>query len=411
MRIAGAKPRPENQRARRLIAIAATIAVLVTGSIVAAPADDAAFAKVKYPTWSDVTRARKSEAATRAEVKHINQLLSSLSATVKKTEAASKLTGQAYQEADQAFFIADSTATNLQKQADAAKKTAQQSAQQVGQIVAQMARGGGDFSVNLWLSGSDASNVLTSVGQASKYSQQTNDLYEQAVQSKNAAQSLTDQADVAKGVRETAKAAAEVAFQKAQVAAEKAQAAYEENKTQSVKLAGLLKVLTAKRKVTEKKYLHGLKMQYGAGASVGAGAVSSSGWAKPANGYISSGFGWRVAPIPGVLPFHSGTDIAGGCGVPIYAAHSGTVVYAGWYGTYGNFILLDNGLSIQTGYAHIVNGGILVRVGQHVAVGQNIARTGMTGAATGCHLHFEVRINGVAVDSVPFMRNRGITIG
>jgi murein DD-endopeptidase MepM/ murein hydrolase activator NlpD len=125
---------------------------------------------------------------------------------------------------------------------------------------------------------------------------------------------------------------------------------------------------------------------------------------------VTSGYGSRVPPTGGVSPFHRGTDIGAGCNSPIYAAHTGTVSYAGWYGTYGNFILIEHEGGISTGYAHIVNGGILVHSGQTVGVGHQIARVGSTGASTGCHLHFEVRVNGTAIDAVPFMRARGINI-
>jgi len=109
---------------------------------------------------------------------------------------------------------------------------------------------------------------------------------------------------------------------------------------------------------------------------------------------------------------HTGQDISGtGCGTPIYAAHSGTVTYAGPYSDLGNFIQLDNGGGITTGYGHIINGGILVHIGQHVAPGQQIAKVGSTGASLGCHLHFIVRVNGALTDPLPFMRNRGITLG
>ena len=66
---------------------------------------------------------------------------------------------------------------------------------------------------------------------------------------------------------------------------------------------------------------------------------------------------------------------------------------------------------MQTAYGHIVSGGTLVSYGQSVDVGQNIAKVGTTGTSTGCHLHFEVRIWGSAIDSVPFMAGQGITIG
>jgi murein DD-endopeptidase MepM/ murein hydrolase activator NlpD len=86
-------------------------------------------------------------------------------------------------------------------------------------------------------------------------------------------------------------------------------------------------------------------------------------------------------------------------------------VYAGPNGTYGNYIRVDHGGGITTGYAHIVNGGIGVNVGQNVSAGTRIASVGSTGASTGCHLHFEVRLNGVAVDPVAYLRDRGIRLG
>ena len=88
-----------------------------------------------------------------------------------------------------------------------------------------------------------------------------------------------------------------------------------------------------------------------------------------------------------------------------------TVTYSGPLGSYGNFILIRNDDGIETGYAHIVNGGLLVGRGAKVSSGQNIARVGTTGGSNGCHLHFEVRVGGKAVDPAVFMRNQGITLG
>ena len=105
------------------------------------------------------------------------------------------------------------------------------------------------------------------------------------------------------------------------------------------------------------------------------------------------------------------TDTAGqGCGAPIYAAHAGTVTYAGPNGTLGNYIQIDHGDGTSSGYGHIMPGGIHVRYGQHVDPGQPIAQVGTTGASTGCHLHFIIRVGGVLTDPVPFMRARGIKI-
>lgn len=109
-------------------------------------------------------------------------------------------------------------------------------------------------------------------------------------------------------------------------------------------------------------------------------------------------------PVPGVSPFHRGQDIAAACGTPIRAAASGTVVQAAYLGSYGNWVLLDNGDGVQSGYAHSTS--LLVRPGQKVIAGQPIATVGSTGASSGCHLHFEVRVRGVAIDPVPFMAGR-----
>jgi murein DD-endopeptidase MepM/ murein hydrolase activator NlpD len=93
----------------------------------------------------------------------------------------------------------------------------------------------------------------------------------------------------------------------------------------------------------------------------------------------------------------------------VSAAAGGTVVSAGWNGSYGNWILIDNGDGIQTGYAH--NSSILVGEGQAVAAGEAISEVGSTGASSGCHLHFEVRTGGTQVDPGAFMNERGVRLG
>ncbi|MGW9630703.1 M23 family metallopeptidase [Agromyces sp. NPDC055520] len=143
-----------------------------------------------------------------------------------------------------------------------------------------------------------------------------------------------------------------------------------------------------------------------------AGQLSEQGWAPPVTGRQTDGFGPRPnKPIAGVNEFHRGTDVAASCGSPVFAATGGIVVEARASGSYGNWILLDHGASVSTGYAHLSDGGILVNPGDTVAAGQLIGTVGSTGASTGCHLHFEVRLDGTAVDAVPFMAARGIRLG
>jgi murein DD-endopeptidase MepM/ murein hydrolase activator NlpD len=121
----------------------------------------------------------------------------------------------------------------------------------------------------------------------------------------------------------------------------------------------------------------------------------------PADGPITSGFGWRMHPIFGYRRFHAGVDIDAPCGAPIWAAESGRVISAGWMGGYGMTTVIDHGNGLATLYAH--QSSIGVSSGSSVRRARQIGNVGTTGWSTGCHLHFEVRINGEPVDPVPYL--------
>ncbi|MFN8077253.1 MAG: M23 family metallopeptidase [Kineosporiaceae bacterium] len=126
-------------------------------------------------------------------------------------------------------------------------------------------------------------------------------------------------------------------------------------------------------------------------------ASSGSGFlGTPAAGPITSGFGWRTHPIFHVRRLHTGTDFGVPCGTTVRAAADGTVVLAGWAGGYGNRVVIDHGVvrgvSLATTYNH--NSRLLVSNGQRVSRGQAVSISGTTGSSTGCHLHFEVLVNG-----------------
>lgn len=129
------------------------------------------------------------------------------------------------------------------------------------------------------------------------------------------------------------------------------------------------------------------------------GAPSSFSW--PVTGTITSPYGWRQNPFGGGPEFHDGLDIAAPMGTTITAAASGTIIMAQWYGGYGNYVLIDHGGGISTGYGHM--SAIYVSVGQHVKRGQAIGAVGSTGASTGPHVHFEVRRNGKPIDPTPWL--------
>jgi murein DD-endopeptidase MepM/ murein hydrolase activator NlpD len=242
----------------------------------------------------------------------------------------------------------------------------------------------------------------------SQYTERSQDVYTQAIQQQNNAEALTEQANIAHKKLEELSAEAKAAFEVAQAAAIAAQVKLEEQQANQAVLEAQLAVLVEKRQATQADYLAGVRERWGPNAG---GIISEQGWARPSSGYVSSGFGMRYHPIYHSWMMHNGTDIAGqGCGASIYAAHGGTVSYAGPNGTLGNYIQIEHGDGTSSGYGHIMPGGIHVYNGQDVDPGQPIAQVGSTGASTGCHLHFMIRVNGGLTNPVSFMSARGITI-
>lgn len=137
----------------------------------------------------------------------------------------------------------------------------------------------------------------------------------------------------------------------------------------------------------------------GGGAQAGRGGTGRFMW--PCSGPITSYYGWRTHPIFGTTKYHSGMDIAVDTGTPIQAADSGTVVYSGWLGGYGNCVMLDHGGGLVTLYGH--NSALNVSEGQYVEKGTVIAYAGSTGYSTGPHCHFEVRLHGELTEPLNYL--------
>lgn len=127
-------------------------------------------------------------------------------------------------------------------------------------------------------------------------------------------------------------------------------------------------------------------------------AGRSGGFNWPASGPITSPFGYRSDPYgdTGGSEFHTGLDIGAPMGSTVTATASGTVIYAAWYGGYGNAIIIDHGNGVSSLYGHLSQ--IFVADHQEVQQGQAIGAVGSTGRSTGPHLHFEIRVNGQPVD-------------
>ena len=127
---------------------------------------------------------------------------------------------------------------------------------------------------------------------------------------------------------------------------------------------------------------------------------------KPVQASVTmmSPFGFRSDPFNHRAAMHPGIDLSGSYGTPIYATADGTVLRAGWNsGGYGNLVEVDHGRGITTRYGHM--SAIMVSAGQHITRGQQVGRMGSTGRSTGNHLHYEVRIDGRAVNPIPFMKS------
>jgi len=148
-----------------------------------------------------------------------------------------------------------------------------------------------------------------------------------------------------------------------------------------------------------------LKQLLSAQSAGGIKAASAKGTlGSPLDALVTaSPFGYRVNPITGGLgEFHRGQDFVAQCGTPVHAAASGKVTFAGWhpYGG-GNRVVIDHGNGLETTYNHLSS--FNVQVGQTVSRSDVVALSGTTGASTGCHLHFEVMVNGDVVDPLGWL--------
>jgi murein DD-endopeptidase MepM/ murein hydrolase activator NlpD len=427
-------------------ALALGILGVAAAGVAVAPTMPAAYA-ADYPSWGDVQRAKSNEAAKKSEIRKSEGLIQGLKNAAASAQQLAEQRGNEYFEAQQKYLDAARRADDLQAQADDQAAVAKDAANKAGRVAAQLYRNGGDnTSLQLFLAGSaaGADDLLARLGTMDKLLQSNRAVYAQAVAARDSAQSLSDNAKKTREERDKLQKIAEQKMVAAQQAADAAQAALDNQNAHLDQLEGQLAALRdttaktvagykagveARRKAEEerkrrereaarkaaeaaKKAAEEAAKNGGSPASGGGSAVGS-GWCRPNGGWRSSGYGSRTVQCGNSYcssGFHEGVDLADGCGTNIYAAHSGTVVYAGYNGGYGNYVRIDHGGGIGTGYGHIRNGGIHVRYGQHVSVGQVIASEGNTGNSFGCHLHFEVYVNGRTVNPVPFMAARGISV-
>lgn len=136
-------------------------------------------------------------------------------------------------------------------------------------------------------------------------------------------------------------------------------------------------------------------------AAVDPASVLASGFVRPVEGTITSRYGPRFHPILQVWKLHTGIDIGAACGTPVKAVKDGKVSFVGIAGGYGNRVVVDHGNGLATTYNHF--SAYAATAGLQVRQGQIIGYVGTTGLSTGCHLHFEVVVNGSIVDAGPYL--------
>lgn len=124
---------------------------------------------------------------------------------------------------------------------------------------------------------------------------------------------------------------------------------------------------------------------------------------KPAQGWFSSGFGYRISPFTNRREFHKGLDIASRIGTPVIAPADGLVVFVGKEGNFGKMIAVNHGYNLTTRYGHLYK--YRVKKGQYVRRGQIVAEVGKSGRCTGPHLHYEVLLSGVPVNPLRYILN------
>lgn len=418
-------PLTQPQPARTRWLAGAGVVALLCAAIVTGPADPGTAVAEGLPTWEDVQAAKRNVRTAAAKVEEIKGLLAASEAELRRLQDLSAAAMTRAQTAEHELQIAAAKSDLLDEQAEQSRKEADDATRQAAALVSQMYRSGGvDRSLELFLQtdGGTADALLERLASMEKATERNTVISEQAEQATNTAESLGEQAAVARAERKKLKKKADAEYAAAQdAAANQAELLMEQQHTQEV-LNAQLAALRDKRATTvdgyekrlreeeaERKRLEAeakrraaeeakKRQQNGGGSSSSGGGGGggsqggNNGWIRPLSGGWISTYYWGYYG-------HTGVDIAAGCGTPIRAAASGTVGFAGWGGNYGNFIWISHANGYVTRYGH--QSRFAVSYGEWVNQGQIIGYVGTTGNSTGCHLHYEVMHNGVFQNPIP----------
>lgn len=281
----------------------------------------------------------------------------------------------------------------------------------LGKFAAVAHRGGEIATFNVLIESGSPRQLAVRIGYARKIAEAKKAAIDHFVGAERQAKQVSNEAALARRAADEALAEAQAAVVRAQAARDEAQRSQRELAGLAVKQEQAVAAAEDYREEVLRRHEEIKRESERIAAELRAWEQSQAGntgpvlrpgarLLMPVGGWKSSDFGMRFDPYYHVWQLHAGVDIAAGGGKPIYAAADGRVASAGWRGGYGNYTCLSHGTyegqNLSTCYAH--QSRILVHHGQHVSRGEIIGRVGTTGASTGNHLHFEVRLDGRPVE-------------
>ncbi len=324
--------------------------------------------KKKKLTASDIENLKKETVAIQSQIDSKNTEIAKTDKELKKAEA----------------------------ELDKAKKRSQAQYDAYKERFRVMCESGPASYLEVILSSDSIMDFVSNIETAKEISEYDKKIYDEMKASEEKIQKLADEISSSKKKLETEKSA--LAQQKSNLNAKQSQLE-EVKKTLQQDSDAAQKIIDE-----EIRKQNALKAQIAGKLSNSGSSVYSGGafvWPTPSCTYITSPFSpARVNPVSGKLRPHTGTDIGAQYGASVIAAASGNVIFSGWNGGYGNCVIIDHGGGRSTLYGHMSS--IAVSVGQSVSAGQLVGKVGSTGNSTGPHLHFEVMINGAAVDPMQY---------
>ncbi|THV42000.1 M23 family metallopeptidase [Glycomyces buryatensis] len=386
------------------------------------------------PVWaasqSELDRVEREKAEMAAQLEDASDEVRAAGATLAETEARLPGAEDAIDVAEGRVAAAETEAAQAQREADAAAEALAEAEAEYEEAAAavEAAREARASTIRATYQGAEliTLDAILASGEPARavegltYLEFLNESKYQAVEEitlqRRIASNAEGTAAVAEAEAAEAEVAAEAALAQAETRAAEAQAARDEVNRLIGDRADALAVAESAESEAQSEYeeleaesqrLADALRNADSGSSGGSDSGGSSsgggggGWVVPVSGWKSSDFGWRTHPIYGTSRFHGGTDFAAGSGTTIHAADSGTVVYAGWNGGYGNLTCIGHGGGVTSCYAH--QSAIWVSNGEHVGRDEGIGAVGSTGASTGAHLHFEVRVNGERVNPLGYL--------